>query len=608
MIEDGEYPEDVRVAAVKRLNDPVRLLKCASWQTGDKMFKMDDGGSGGNIEYKGNTYRIGRYQQKLDVTLPDAVKKAALERLSSPEVRRNLGKAIDGSVNGFSEVFRLMPEGSEAFWSWWSSCGGSLRPRNPMSVIIGKLCETMERDELVNFLAESASWAPIVAPYGYGACFDRLDGVNSEVAEKLYIALFLQKDRRCAAKRYYTSTAEGHEDVAKSVAYWPWKVFRLLQSPSQDIVASALENSDSKEWPKILAQVKDQDVLSKVLCDKKMVNAFPSKADRTVVESSFDSEEVDLKINKAAELLAGVSDEGALNVLANSAQLFSIRSAAIAKMSNKEYLLAIAEKDVKDCPYDTMLAGRSSYRNMVDWAIKTQEKSAMKIRQMAVARMTDVKSLRGLRKATKEVSLKKAASMRLIALGVNDVSEIVSYTAYDQDLFVMMEGLKDAKDLLKVAAEAKVKGVRIMAAIRAGGDAMKKVADQEAASVKEIHEEGKFAFGGFALGMNIEDALALFVARYADIAPRLYLDGKVLCIADKSGRDISWANANSLQVHWLTLPPAVVRKVVGFKSGSFDDLENLSKERWGSILVMTLFARVKCRKRWERLIRSKAKH
>ena len=450
-----------------------------------------------------------------------------------------------------------------------------------MSVIIGKICETMERDELANFLAESSSWAPIVAPYEYGACFDRLDGVNSEVAEKLYIALFLQKDRRCSAKRYYTSTAEGHEDVAKSVAYWPWKVFRLLQSPSQDIVASALENSDSKEWPKILARVKDQDVLSKVLCDKKMVNAFPSKADRAVVESSFDSVEVDLKINKAAELLAGVSDEGALNVLANSAQLFSIRSAAIAKMSNNEYLLEIAENDVKDCPYDTTLAGRSSYRNMVDWAIKTQEKSAMKIRQMAVARMTDVKSLRGLRKATKEVSLKKAASMRLIALGVSDVSEIVSYTAYDQDLFVMMEGLKDAKDLLKVAAEAKLKGVRIMAAIRAGGDAMKKVADQEAASVKEIYEEGKFAFGGFALGMNIEDALALFVARYADIAPRLYLDGKVLCIADKSGRDISWANANSLQVHWLTLPPAVVSKVVGFKSGSFDDLEKLVEGKMG---------------------------
>lgn len=344
VIEDGEYPEDVRVAAVKRLNDPVRLLKCASWQTGDKMFKMDDGGSGGNIEYKGNTYRIGRYQQKLDVTLPDAVKKAALERLSTPEVRRNLGKAIDGSVNGFSEVLRLMPDGSEAFWSWWSSCGGSLRPRNPMSVTIGKICETMGREELANFLTESSSWAPIVAPYEYGASFDRLDGVNSEVAEKLYIALFLQKDRRCAAKRYYTSTAEGHEDVAKSVAYWPWKVFRLLQSPSQDIVASALENSDSKEWPKILARVKDQDVLSKVLCDKKMVNAFPSKADRAVVESSFDSVEVDLKINKAAELLAGVSDEGALNVLANSAQLFSIRSAAIAKMSNNEYLLAIAEK------------------------------------------------------------------------------------------------------------------------------------------------------------------------------------------------------------------------------------------------------------------------
>lgn len=30
VIHDGEYPEDVRVAAVKKLSDPVRLLKCAS--------------------------------------------------------------------------------------------------------------------------------------------------------------------------------------------------------------------------------------------------------------------------------------------------------------------------------------------------------------------------------------------------------------------------------------------------------------------------------------------------------------------------------------------------------------------------------------------------
>ena len=36
---------------------------------------------------------------------------------------------------------------------------------------------------------------------------------------------------------------------------------------------------------------------------------------------------------------------------------------------------------------------------------------------------------------------------------------------------------------------------------------------------------------------------------------------------------MAWANTKSLEVHWLTLTPPIVRRIVGFKAGSFADLE-----------------------------------
>ena len=73
----------------------------------------------------------------------------------------------------------------------------------------------------------------------------------------------------------------------------------------------------------------------------------------------------------------------------------------------------------------------------------------------------------------------------------------------------------------------------------------------------------------------------MMLSLYGDVQPSLYLDGDTLCIADGIGRDLAWANADSREIHWLTLTPYIVRKIVGFKTGTFDDLKRTVESKLG---------------------------
>ena len=97
--------------------------------------------------------------------------------------------------------------------------------------------------------------------------------------------------------------------------------------------------------------------------------------------------------------------------------------------------------------------------------------------------------------------------------------------------------------------------------------------DVAAASAHTNCPEGQLRIGDFHLGMSVDDAYALLQSRYSETRPRLYPDGDVLCVADASGQDLCWADAKTRRVHWITLTPTVVRRIVGFRAGTFAALK-----------------------------------
>lgn len=163
--------------------------------------------------------------------------------------------------------------------------------------------------------------------------------------------------------------------------------------------------------------------------------------------------------------------------------------------------------------------------------------------------------------------------------GVCAVDRVIAASEYDAALFSVWGDLNDASANKTISERARLKGVRLMAASRLGAEDCKEIAQKELGAYAPVRADEKLTLGEFQLGMKIEDAFAILLLRYPSVKPHLYLDGKVLCIADGNGQDLAWADAQSREVHWLTLTPPIVRRIVGFKAGSFDDLERAVEKK-----------------------------
>ena len=163
--------------------------------------------------------------------------------------------------------------------------------------------------------------------------------------------------------------------------------------------------------------------------------------------------------------------------------------------------------------------------------------------------------------------------------GVCALDRILAASEYNAALFSALDELQDEATNKTIGERAKLKGVRLMAARRLGVEECKEIAKKELGAYAPVCADAKLTLGEFQLGMKIEDAFAVMLLRYPSVKPRLYLDGKVLCIADGNGQDLAWANVQNREVHWLTLTPPIVRRIVGFKTGSFADLERAVEKK-----------------------------
>lgn len=344
--------------------------------------------------------------------------------------------------------------------------------------------------------------------------------------------------------------------------------------------AKFLYVSDAKAKAALYGKIGDPETLVAVFGKKDVVDGV-EKSDRRVLDTAYGGETIDMNQNAARKYLEQVKNQKALVALAHGAELFSIRAAAIERLEDEDVLAEIAKGRIKDCPYDTSRPGCNPFVNGIDWIRRTENASKLNLQELAIARMKDANRLKSVRKECRGENVKKLVTARLAELGQSDVAEICACEKYDADLFAMMEELKAKDDRQKVSQTAKLKGIRLLAASKLEAAEFAEVAKKEfdPGAVKPV--EGKMCVGGYFLGMNIEDVFAKLAAEEPAVKPMLYLDDKVLCIADGTGRDIAWASVETLAVHWLTLPPSVVKKLAGFKTGTFEDLESAVSRKLG---------------------------
>ena len=573
---EEHYLDDVRVAAVNRLSGIDWILKCATWQDG--CVYVDSGMEQGRLEYKGENYYThdSHIRLKQKVHPGNAVREAAKKRLAQPSefsrlpsffVRFNEGERSYGR-NAPSVRTSLFPVGNrssvgseeDAFIDYY----GSIKKTNPLNSALREIVAAQnDQRGIREFLISTRGVGAAIFPDAIAAAVDKLDASDQPSLGALFRRLFVAEKQNCS--------------MPKDIAV---RVYAHITDPDAEIVAAALKYSDANDFMKILSKVKCQEVFEKVFCDKELPQCVV-QSDRTELYCPCDVIKLDVKLEAMRRLMTLVKDEAVLSRIALKSPLFNARYVAVEKMTSDRLLASVAFDRLNGCPYDTSVSGYDLISNRIDWMNNNERQSAIKIRKLAISRIKDIEILRKLRKEDTQADIKKSTSERLVAMGHSDAEEIIAAMKYNRDLFSMLDEVSGEDDLKKIAANAKLRGVRLIATSRLDDVSGKEIVDNEVRQIKTDCPDGRINIGGFYLGLNIEDAYAMMLSLYGDVKPSLYLDGDTLCIADGSGRDLAWASADSREIHWLTLTPHIVRKIVGFKTGTFDDLKRAVEVKLG---------------------------
>lgn len=285
----------------------------------------------------------------------------------------------------------------------------------------------------------------------------------------------------------------------------------------------------------------------------------------------------DVSENSATKLVERIEGTDHFEKLALRSKSIMIAKAAVRKITDDAVLVRIAgsmeggRNDVAEVVVDQI----SNERHLEPIIMGKGWLTACYAAEKVVDEMFALKLFKQLKDSRLRMILVKKIPIAEV------ITEICAYDKYNSEIFVMIENLKDRADIQKVSQSAKLKGVRILAASKLDASAFAAVVRKEAAGSTGNPSEGRLAVMGYYLGMSIEDMFAKLAAEFPDVKPTLYLSDGVLCIAGASGRDIAWANADTLTVHWIALPPSVVKHVAGFKTGSFEDLERAVEKKLG---------------------------
>lgn len=565
----ANYREDVRLMAVNRLTDVQHLLRCATWPDGE--VYEDPAADSGVFEYCGGKYYyFYRSDCKLSmrekVAPGDAVRAVAKKKLLQPEIFAKMpalypeheesAYTLPPSMRPYLFPYRELGDGN-SFCDYY----GNVRENNPFNNLIAELLAQHEEKDASAVVMKSLHWLHKLAPK---ACAEyvttKLETASSEDAEKMYDKLY-----KGINDNYVKSMPD-------EIEIYALPLFRHIENPSVEMLQSVLALSSPEDAEEVLANIKREETLVELYLSDEFPQTLP-EAKCDAIDGPYGSEIVDVKPDVAKRLLARITDQESLVKLATASKRFAIRLAAIERLEDVELLKKIASGEIESCPTDVSLGIKPRFGQAFQWIDQTTEASKVRLQKCAIASLSDAKALDAIRKASESSEIKGAITTRLKELGHSDVGAICAGTEIRADLFSMLAGIEKADELTTIADTAKLKAIRLLAACRLPKDKAQAVIAREAKNSEAEVVKGKFNIGGFALDMDIQDVYALLLRDHADVKPNLYLDGEVLCIGGSDGRDIAWANASSRKVHWLTLPPPVVQRLLKFESGSFDDLE-----------------------------------
>lgn len=231
------YSEDVRVAAVKRMTDPVRLLKCATWCDGDLYY--DPAIETGTFVYNGESYWVYDAEQNLKekVSPGDEVRAAAERKLRDGSVFAKIPSAFetfnfDGdtysnrkkAVNIRTGLFPGKPRYSvggeeNAFIDYYAA----VKKDNPLNSVLSRIIRA-QKDQfaLCAFVVAARENGAEVYPDAVVAAIETLDGSNQSEIVRAFNKLYLANEK-------YNRTVP---------VLWGWKLLNAINDPSDDCMTA----------------------------------------------------------------------------------------------------------------------------------------------------------------------------------------------------------------------------------------------------------------------------------------------------------------------------------------------------------------------------------
>lgn len=224
------YFDDVRIAAIDRIQDVASLLKCATWQDGD--YFVDPGAEDGRVNYRGDVHYVQCDPISLScpISTGDRIRNYALNRLKkSAEFTRvcqlldDLNRAEeDVYSHGTKGLITLFPTSlkSRSRGTSFINEYGDMRRNNPLDMTLTEIVENQSRQEdLCQFVSSIGLNKRNAYPNAIEKAIDRIDGSVQEPVIRLLKEIISRKLK----------------SRANISALYVWKLHDKIQGPADEL-------------------------------------------------------------------------------------------------------------------------------------------------------------------------------------------------------------------------------------------------------------------------------------------------------------------------------------------------------------------------------------
>mgnify|MGYP003295094683 CR=1 FL=1 len=329
------YFDDVRIAAIDRIQDVASLLKCATWQDGD--YFVDPGAEDGRVNYRGDVHYVQCDPISLScpISTGDRIRNYARNRLKkSAEFTRvcqlldDLNRAEeDVYSHGTKGLITLFPTSlkSRSRGTSFINEYGDVRRNNPLDGILTEMVENQSRQEdLCQFVSSIGLNKRNAYPNAIEKAIDRIDGSVQEPVIRLLKEIISRKLK----------------SRANISALYVWKLYDKIQGPADELsvqIAKLGYDSCAEEKGKhLIDEIAKRKFTSRIWAKcylEDLFNGYPNEkklnniveesvlADVLVSAKKMGVNEIDCAIERInnVELLKKIKTDGYLKLVSEKA-------------------------------------------------------------------------------------------------------------------------------------------------------------------------------------------------------------------------------------------------------------------------------------------------